>query len=179
MLKLAKNIECSLTAAVEASNKRICKNDEEKMMVTEDLNLLMKEFINYKISVDGGNGDMKSAQQSRQQILTILRALGTKNLSSLFERTDIREKFLFTYVKEQKYAPLTIQRYLLSLIHFYDFVICEDVIIEGVSPEEILRMKVIINIFLSFFTLFVQYGEARNVRTLNQKRLVQFCVKVV
>ena len=48
------------------------------MMVTEDMNLLMKEFISYKISVDGGNVDMKSAQQSRQQVLTMLRALGTK-----------------------------------------------------------------------------------------------------
>ena len=113
------------------------------MMVTEDMNLLMKEFISYKISVDGGNVDMKSAQQSRQQVLTMLRALGTKNISSLFERTDIREKFPLRHVKQQKYAPLTIERYLLSLINFYDFVMSEDVVIEGVAPKEILRMKVI------------------------------------
>ena len=151
MLKLAKKVERSpMTSIVETSNKKMCNNGEEKM-ITEDINFIMKDFINYKISVDGGNADLKSAQQSRQQVLTILAALGVKDPSILFDRTVIREKFLFRYVKEQKYAPLTIQRYLLSLIHFYDFVICEDIVIDGVSPEEILRMKVIIN---TFFILF-------------------------
>ena len=147
MLKLARKVERSpMTPMVETLNKKMCNNVEENM-IKEDINFLMKEFINYKISVDGGNRDLKTVQQSRQQVLTILAALGTKSLSILFDRTVIRENFLFRSIKEREYAPQIIQRYLLSLIHFYDFVICKDIAIDGVSPEENLRMKVIINTF--------------------------------
>ena len=147
-----------MTPVAKPSNKKV-KNDGESIMTKEDVHFFMNKFVNYKISVDGGNGDLKSAQQSRQQVITILDALQSKSLSSLCDRTNIREEFLFKYVKEQKYAPLTIQRYLLSLIHFYDFIICEEIQIDGVSPEEILRMKVIINTLLIFF---FQYRETRN-----------------
>ena len=159
MLKLAKKIECPrVTPAAEPSNKKV-KNDEEITVTKGDINFFMNKFVNHKISIDGGNGDLKSAQQSRQQVTAILDTLQSRSLSSLCDRANIREKFLFTYVKEQKYAPLTIQRYLLSLIHFYDFIICEEIQIDGVSPEEILRMKVIINTLLIFF---FQYRETRN-----------------
>ena len=147
-----------MTPAAEPSNKKV-KNDEEITVTKEDINFFMNKFVNHKISIDGGNGDLKSAQQSRQQVTAILDTLQPRSLSSLCDRANLREKFLFTYVKEQKYAPLTIQRYLLSPIHFYDFIICEEIQIDGVSPEEILRMKVIINTLLIFF---FQYRETRN-----------------
>ena len=37
-------------------------NDEESMMTKAEINFLMNKFINYEISVDGGNEDLKSAQ---------------------------------------------------------------------------------------------------------------------
>ena len=38
------------------------ENDEESMMTKEEINFLMSKFINYEISVDGGNEDLKSVQ---------------------------------------------------------------------------------------------------------------------
>ena len=38
------------------------ENDEESMMTKEEVNFLMSKFINYEISVDGGNEDLKSVQ---------------------------------------------------------------------------------------------------------------------
>ena len=67
----------------------------------------------------------KRCDQQKISIFDI--ALEAKGLKSLCDRRDIKKKFLFRYVKKQKYAPLIIQRYLLLLIHFYDFVICEDI----------------------------------------------------
>ena len=55
-----------MTPAAEPSNKKV-KNDAESIMTKEDVHFFMNKFVNYKISVDGGNGDLKSAQQSRQQ----------------------------------------------------------------------------------------------------------------
>ena len=151
-------------------------NDEESMMTKAEINFLMSKFINYEISVDGGNEDLKSAQLSRQQLIKIFDTLQSRSLSSLCDRANIREKFLFTYLKEQEYAPFTIQRYLLSLIHFYDFVICKEIELDWVSSEEILPMKVIIN---TLFILFFQYRETKHVCILNQKQLMKCCVRIV
>ena len=41
------------------------------------------------MSVEEWNGDLKTAQQSRQQVLSILSALETKGLSNLCDRRDI------------------------------------------------------------------------------------------
>ena len=100
-------------------------------------------------------------------MIRIFDTLQSRSLSSLCDRANIREKFLFTYIKEQEYGPFTIERYLLSLIHFYDFVICKEIEIDWVSSEEILPMKVIIN---TLFILFIQYRESKHVCILNQKK---------
>ena len=44
---------------------------------------------------------------------------------------------------EEKYAYLTIQRYVLLLIHSYDFLIPEFINNNGDSPEKIPQRKVI------------------------------------
>ena len=52
----------------------------------------------------------KRCDQQKISIFDI--ALEAKGLKSLCDRRDIKKKFLFRYVKKQKYAPLIIQRYL-------------------------------------------------------------------
>ena len=49
----------------DPTNRSIQKehnNDEESIMTEDEINFFMKKIINYEISEDGGNGDLKSAQ---------------------------------------------------------------------------------------------------------------------
>ena len=69
--------------------------------------------------------------------------MDSTDIFDLFDRKKIRTLFLEKYCKEQKYAPLTVKRYISSLSHFYDFVITDEVLIDKVSPEDVFKMKVI------------------------------------
>ena len=70
----------------------------------------------------------------KKKILTTLSTLETKGLSNLCDRTEIQKKSLLRYVK-QKYAAHVIQRYLLLLRHFYDFIICENINKDGLEMD--------------------------------------------
>ena len=45
----------------------------------------MKKLIKYKISADSGNGDLKTAQQSKQQMLIIFKNFCSKSFKVLQE----------------------------------------------------------------------------------------------
>ncbi|XP_057297370.1 uncharacterized protein LOC130627439 [Hydractinia symbiolongicarpus] len=104
---------------------------------------ILERFVTYKISVDGGKSCQKSAIQSKQQLRDILAALDSSNPSDLVRKYKIRDTFLTTYAEKTKeYKALTIKRYLLSLSHFYDFLLTEEIHLPGITPDMILRMKV-------------------------------------
>ncbi|XP_057314607.1 uncharacterized protein LOC130655820 [Hydractinia symbiolongicarpus] len=104
---------------------------------------ILERFVTYKISVDGGKSCQKSAIQSKQQLRDIWAALDSSYLSDLVRKYKIRDTFLTTYAeKTKKYKALTIKRYILSLPHFYDFLLTEEIHLPGIAPDMILRMKV-------------------------------------
>lgn len=109
---------------------------------TIDTDSLLAKFKDYKESVGGGQSDVKTSSQSKQQIQDIMTALG----AVLFDKLRIREEFLFNYAKKEKqYKAKTIKRYLLSLTHFYDFVLSDSIYIKNITPEDVLRMKVVVS----------------------------------
>ena len=62
-----------------------------------------------------------------------------QNLNLLFNRVLLRNTFLKSYCTAQKYHPVTIQGFWVSLGHFFDFVISEDV--EGCNQDKVAGMK--------------------------------------
>ena len=111
-----------------------------------DTSEMMERFVKYKVSVDGGNGNHNSALQSRQQLLNIMQVLSSNDVQILFNKHKIRDTFLLEFAqKEKEYKALTIKRYILSLTHFYDFILSEEIVLSDVSPEDILRMKVVVS----------------------------------
>jgi len=111
---------------------------------TDNITEMLDNFVKFKVSVDGGRGDLASAMQSKQQIKTVMSTLNSDNFNDLFNRKKIRDTFLHDYA-DNNYKPATIMRYLLSMQHFYDFLLTEELKIEGVAPEDFLRMKVLVN----------------------------------
>lgn len=85
---------------------------------------MLDNFVKFKVSVDRGKGDLASAMQSKQQIKTVISTLNSDNFIDLFNRKKIRESFLHDYA-DKNYKPATIMRYLLSMQHFYDFLLTE------------------------------------------------------
>ena len=61
-----------------------------------------------------------------QNIRNILKVLNSDDLSDLLLRMNIGNKFLAEYCEKVQYAPLTIKKYLTSLLHFYDFLVNDD-----------------------------------------------------
>ena len=120
--------------------------DQDQDGASQDIDSLFDQFVQYKVSVDGGKGDKKSAMQSRQELLYILRAINSNEPSALLDKWKVRDKFLSEYAEKTKnYKALTIKRYLLSLVHFYDFLLTDEIKIAKVTPEDILRMKVTVS----------------------------------
>lgn len=79
-------------------------------------------------SPDGGKKDVKTAKQHVSQIKNILSVIDEKKrLASLLDITLLKYKFV-AYA-EEKYVPQTIKSYLMSLRHFYSYVLAE-------KPEE-------------------------------------------
>ena len=83
-------------------------------------------FYNYLTSPDSGNRHPRSALQCKTQVMTIISAIDTTyDINSLFNRNLIRDIFLKYYCKRKELHPRTIQSYLTSLEHFYEYILSE------------------------------------------------------
>ena len=138
-----------LVCTESVSSLNLCREEANEDRVSEEgdsIPDIWERFINYKISVDGGNGNYKAACQSKQELISIMKSLQSSDIKVLFSKHKLRDIFLHQYAEKEKgYKALTIKRYLLSLIHFYDFTLSEEIVVNDVSPENILRMKVIVS----------------------------------
>ena len=76
---------------------------------------------------------------------------------------------------EEKYAYLTIQRYVLLLIHSYDFLIPELLTIMEIHQKRSLKERLLIK---TFFILVFQYRETRNIFILNKKVCCIFVLRL-
>ena len=90
---------------------------------------LFNAFYRFLTSADSGNKDEKSANQCHSRIKKILKVVDQDmDIESLVNRHLLREIFLKRYCINENYEPKTIQTYLKTLEHFYDFIISEGIL---------------------------------------------------
>lgn len=106
----------------EASVEGDGLQDEEKEENVE----IFSSFCQWLQTADGGRKDTKMAKQHCSQVRKILVTIDPeKNLTSLFNKSLVRDKFLKEHA-EQKYKPDTVKAHLLSLRNFCSFVLTEE-----------------------------------------------------
>ena len=87
---------------------------------------LIREFQEWLASPDGSKKDEKTVTQHGSQLFIMLKAIDdSRNFHSLFDLKLIRQQFLNGFVKEKKYEAGTIKSYLMSLRHFYSFLLSD------------------------------------------------------
>ena len=145
-------VKPNLTVIDEVENSNlavideVALSDDEKEAASTGESLtteqVLRSFEQFLSSVDGGKLDLSTAKSASHNIANMLKVLESDDLSDLLERMNIRNKFLAEYCEKAKYAPLTIKKYLTSLVHFYDFLLNDELPMINYTPDDILRMKV-------------------------------------
>ena len=101
-------------------------DDDLKLPTNSTLPPLIAEFQEWLASPDGSKKDEKTVMQHGSQPYIMLKAIdNSENLKSLFDLKLIGQVFLNGHVKEKKYEAGTIKSYLMSLGHFYSFVLSD------------------------------------------------------
>lgn len=103
-------------------------SDDHKMPAVPrvDLPPLITEFQEWLASPDGGQKDEKTFSQHASQLYIMLKAIDdSENIQSLFDLKLIRQVFLKSYVNDRRYEAGTIKSYLMSLRHFYSFLLSD------------------------------------------------------
>ena len=87
---------------------------------------LMESFSSWLMSPDGGKLETTTAKQHSKQLRHIVQIIDEeKRWSSLLKVTLVRDKFLQGHAKS-KYLAGTIKSHLMSLRHFYAFLLSEE-----------------------------------------------------
>ena len=112
-------------------------NDDEDSIESTDPEVIVL-LAKWLQSPDGGKKDEKTAKQHVSQIKNILSLIDAdRRLMSFFDCTLIQSKFV--KYAEEKYVPQTIKSYLMSLRHFYCYVLAERPAIDA-STELVTQM---------------------------------------
>lgn len=86
---------------------------------------VVSKFCTWWQFADGSRKDQTLSKQHSSRLCRILETIDVqKRIGSSFDRTPVWDTFLKEYT-EKKYPADTIKAYLLSLRHFYSFVIAE------------------------------------------------------
>ena len=84
-------------------------------------------FEKWLRSPDGGKRDEKTAKQHSAQLMGMLNAIDKSgDITSLLDTNRVSSVFLETYAKEKKYKAGTTKSYLMSLRHFYSFLLSDN-----------------------------------------------------
>ena len=114
--------------------------DDDHFGMEATVNSLLEMFLNFLTSPDSCNHDPEAAKECKDRVLTILKAVDSSlNLQSLVDRKGIRDLFLKNYCTRKGLHPKTIQAYLTSLEHFYNFVLSKN--LTGFDKDDILSMQ--------------------------------------
>ncbi|CAB4033290.1 Neurofilament medium polypeptide, partial [Paramuricea clavata] len=82
------------------------------------------KFAEWMLSADGGRRDEKTAKQHSSQLFGMLKAIDeTEDINSLLDLELVRNVFLKCYVVDKNYEVGTIKSYLMSLRHFFSFLL--------------------------------------------------------
>ena len=99
---------------------------ENETPSAEGMPALIVNFEDWLLSPDGGNRDKKTAKQHSAQLFALLKAIDNQeDLKSLLDLMLIRHVFLKNYVRDKNYEAGTIKSYLMSLRHFYSFILSD------------------------------------------------------
>lgn len=111
-------------------------DDEDSIESTDpEVIVLLAKWLQ---SPDGGKKDEKTAKQHVSQIKNILSLIDAdRRVMSLFDCTLIQSKFV--KYAEEKYVRQTIKSYLMSLCHFYSYVLAEKPAIDA-STQLVTQM---------------------------------------
>ena len=94
---------------------------------TDSASDIMNSFYEYLTSADNANKNEKSALDCKGRVYRILKCIDqTCDFRSLLDPKLIRDIFLKHSCPHMKITAKTIQAYLKSLQHFYDFLLCEN-----------------------------------------------------
>ena len=87
---------------------------------------LLRDFEDWFRSPDGGKRDDKTVKQHSAQLFSMLKAIDDdENPKSLLDVKLVRHVFLKSHVEEKNYEAGTIKSYLMSLRHFYTYLISD------------------------------------------------------
>ncbi|XP_028419188.1 uncharacterized protein LOC114544894, partial [Dendronephthya gigantea] len=100
--------------------------EDVKQQTKSTLPPVITEFQEWLASPDGSKKDEKTVMQHGSQLYILLKAIDdSENIQSLFDLKLIRQVFLNVHVKQKKYEAGTIKSYLMSLRHFFSFVLSD------------------------------------------------------
>ena len=87
---------------------------------------MLVDFEDWLRSPDGGKRDEKTVKQHSSQLFGMLKAIDDQqDLKSLLDVKLVRVAFLKSHVEAKQYEAGTIKSYLMSLRHFYSFLISD------------------------------------------------------
>ena len=111
--------DCPARRSDESTNEQIAKNP------------VILKFEEWMLSPDGGKRDAKTAKQHSSQVFGMLKAIDDEeDMHSLLDLALVRNVFLKSHVVTKKYEVGTIKSYLMSLRHFFSFLLSD-------KPDEV------------------------------------------
>lgn len=123
--------DCVIDSEFEIENDDDNDDDDGGNDVVDDgdktkLPPLITEFQEWLASPDACKNVEKTVKQHASQLYIMLKAIDdSEDVQSLLDLKLIRQVFLKSYVKEKKYEACTIKSYLVSLRHFYTFLLSD------------------------------------------------------
>ena len=170
----SKNTSNSSTESLESSNDLDSSKGSENLELAfldsnhsafnSEVQSIFAKFFEFLVSPDSGNREHRSAKYCVKRVMRVFDVVSPdQNLNSLCDRLLLRDTFLKSYCTAQNYHPVTIQGFLVSLGHFFDFVISEDV--EGFNQDKVARMKSRLPMWKS------SYARARQIATMAKLEL--------
>ena len=98
----------------------------EDIPLTATVPSLLVEFEGWFRSPDGGKRDEKTVKQHSSQLFSMLKVIDDEeDMKSLLDVKLVRQLFLKSHVEKKRYEAGTIKSYLMSLRHFYTFLISD------------------------------------------------------
>ena len=87
---------------------------------------VLRQFEVWLQTPDGGKRDSKTSKQHSTQMVGLLNAIDeTCDIYSLLDLNLVSSVFLESYVKKKNYEAGMIKSYLMSLLHFYTFLLSD------------------------------------------------------
>lgn len=119
------------TELAEEVDTDLEERPEIKATVPTTTSKHIQSFKMWLLSPDGGKNDEKTASQHSTQLSKVVSIIDPddSHISSLFDYKLIGKKFITEYA-EPKYYPKTIKSYIMSVRHFYTYVLTD-------NPEDI------------------------------------------